>query len=155
MQLSEILQPDFGKTCTNHPWSLIEYFDHKQILERAFTLYIIYAALEILQPDFCNTYIILEVKVNKYFQRKQRRVKKYWHLFFMFQYMKNMLWNTLPKYIILLQPIVLKETFVPFFNIADKPAFMLLSLRRGRDWKTWLTEIEEEGCIGKIVEELI
>ena len=43
----------------------------------------------------------------------------------------------------------------PFFNIADKPAFMLLSLRRGRDWKTWLTEIEEEGCIGKIVEELI
>ena len=94
-----------------------------------FTLYIIYAALEILQPDFCNTYIILEVKVNKYFECKQRRVKKYWHLFFMFQYMKNMLWNTLPKYIILLQPIVLKETFVPFFNIADKPAFMLLSLR--------------------------
>ena len=73
----------------------------------------------------------------------------------MFQYMKNMLWSTLPKYIILLQPIVLKETFVLFFNIADKPAFMLLSLRRGRDWKTWLTEIEEEGCIGKIVEELI
>ena len=119
-------------------------------MREQFTLYIIYAALEILQPSFCLClYIVLEVKVNKYFQRKQRRVKKYWHLFFMFQYMKNMLWNTLPKYIILLQPIVLKETFVPFFNIADKPAFMLLSLRRVRDWKTWLTEIEEEGCIGQ------
>ena len=47
------------------------------------------------------------------------------------------------------------ENICSFFNIADKPAFMLLSLRRGRDWKTWLTEIEEEGCIGKIVEELI
>ena len=119
-------------------------------LREQFTLDIIYAAPEILQPSFCLClYIVLEVKVNKYFQRKQRRVKKYWHLFFMFQYMKNMLWNTLPKYIILLQPIVLKETFVPFLNNADKPAFMLLSLRRGRDWKTWLTEIEEEGCIGQ------